>query len=147
MRYEPKPKPQQGFSGTYRYVSIVTKAVGASVGVGNKQTASWAVTTKCGDSKCKSSIKSSDGGKATLSGGLNTSQSYRVDCVEVKTQKKSGQKVPTRYKRTLKVTERNGDLITKISGTDRYWQLKKCTNQIVPKVDVRKKITITFVKS
>ena len=144
---KPKPKPQQGFSGTYRYVSIVTKAVGASVGVGNKQTASWAVTTTCGASKCKSSVKASDGGAFKLSGGLNTSANYRVDCVEVKTQKKSGQKVPTRYQRTLKVTARKGDLITKISGTDRYYQLKKCTNQIAPKIDVRKKITITFVKS
>lgn len=143
----PKPKPQQGFSGTYRYVSVVTKAVGASVGVGNKQTANWAVTTSCGDAKCKSSVKAADGGAFTLSGGLNTSESYRVDCVEVKTQKKSGQKVPTRYKRTLKVTARKGDLITKISGTDRYWQLKKCTNQIAALIDVRKKITITFVKS
>ena len=97
---KPKPKPQQGFSGTYRYVSIVTKAVGASVGVGNKQTASWAVTTTCGASKCKSSVKASDGGAFNLSGGLNTERSYRVDCVKVKTQKKSGQKVPTRYKRT-----------------------------------------------
>ena len=65
----------------------------------------------------------------------------------MRTGKKSGQKVPTRYKRTLKVTARKGDLITKISGTDRYYQVKKCTNQIAPMIDVRKKITITFVKS
>ena len=144
----PKPKPQQGFAGTYRYVSIVTKAVGApSIAVGSKQTASWAVKTSCGASKCKSTVKPSDGGAFSLSGGLNTSQRYRVDCVEVGTGKKTGKKVPMQYKRTLKVTARKGDMITKISGTDRYRQLKKCDRQIAPLLDIRKKITITFVKS
>ena len=144
---KPKPKPQQGFSGTYRYVSIVTKAVGVSVAVGHQQKVSWVVKTSCGASKCKSSVKASDGGKFSLSGGLNTNQRYRVDCVEVGTGKKTGRKVPMQYKRTLKVTARKGDMITKISGTDRYHQLKKCDRQVAPLLDVKKKITITFVKS
>jgi serine/threonine-protein kinase len=144
---KPKPKPQQGFAGTYRYVSIVTKVVGASIAVGNKQTASWVVTTRCSASKCKSSIKPSDGGAFSLSGGLNTSERYRVDCIEVETGKKTGKKVPMQYKRTLKITERKGGMITKISGTDRYRQLKKCDRQVVPLVEVRKKITITFVRA
>ena len=143
----PKPNPQRGFSGTYRYVSIVTKAVGGSVSVGSKQTASWAVTTSCGASKCKSSIKPSDGAGFSLDGGLNSNARYRVDCVDVRTGKKSGDQVPMQYKRTLTVTARQGDMITKISGTDRYRQLKKCSRQVAPLVDVRSKITISFVRS
>ncbi len=145
----PKPKPQQGFTGTYRYVSVVTKSVGGGEPVGKKYTTSWAVKTTCADSGCTSSVKPGDGESFDLD-SLNTSFKITSACVQEGTSKKTGEEVPMAYKRQLAVATRKGDMVTKVSGSDSYRQLKKCTKptkQTAPMYEVRKKITITFVKS
>jgi hypothetical protein len=145
----PKPPAAQGFTGTYRYQSVVTKVVGANVRVGQKETATWTVTTTCNAGKCTSVAKTPSGvetltsTKATWSITVNS----KAKCVNTLTNKPTGQQVPMRYTQQLKGAGSKGDQLTKITGSDRYRQLKLCTNQRVAKFDIDKLITITFVKS
>ena len=56
----------------------------------------------------------------------------------------TGQQVPNLYARTLKPVKAESKQILKITGTDRFRQLKKCRNQQVKNYDVSRKITITY---
>jgi hypothetical protein len=145
----PKPPAAQGFTGTYRYQSVVTKVVAANARVGQKETQTWTVTTTCNAGTCTalaktpSGVQSFKGAKTAWSVTVNS----KAKCVNTLTQKPTGQKVPMRYTRQLKGAGSKGDQLTKITGSDRYRQLKLCNNQRVGKYEIVKKITITFVKS
>ncbi len=156
----PKPSPtpsparpaaaQQGFTGTYRWLSVVTKSTTADRKVGSRSSATWTATTTCRGAVCTSKVDSSDAADPfdlqIGKGGWHVDQVDQAACVDTKTLKPTGKKVPMRYTRTLTPTTRDATGVTLVSGRDRYLQLKKCTNQRVPKYDVQTKITLTRIK-
>ena len=143
----PKPNPAKNFQGTYRYVSVVTKSTSASEPVGSRQTAVWSAETTCKGRTCTTKVNTGTGGKETLtstSGAWNTRVRGKAQCVNIQTQVPTGQKVPNLYTRSLKPTKAKAGQVFKITGTDRYRQLKKCRNQQIKNYDVTRKITITY---
>jgi hypothetical protein len=146
----PTPTPSapatQNFRGVYRFEAVVIKSTVASEPVGRKQTATWTVTTTCSGNTCKSKVSVGSTKETLVSKGTGWSNRVKSqgECINLATGAKTGQRVPTLYTRTLTPVATKGNLITKITGTDRFQQLKDCRNQRVKKVDVTKRITITF---
>ncbi len=65
-------------------------------------------------------------------------------CINLNTQKPTGQQVPNLFTRSLKPTKAKAGQILKITGTDRFRQTKKCRTQKVKNYDVTRKITLTY---
>jgi serine/threonine protein kinase len=145
------PKPvAQGFTGTYTYEAVVTKTNWPGVKVGDKAKRTWIVRTTCVGDKCTSAVKPNGSSAFSLdskAGTWNTTSTSQAQCVDTRTHRPINQKVPIKYTRTMKVAERSGDLVTKITGKARSAQAKKCRNQPTPLVYEDWKITITYVKS
>lgn len=146
-RPTPTPNPTLDFTGRYRYDEVVTKSNDSRTPVGDRYRTTWTVSTTCRAAACSSSIKAKGEEAFTLdtSGGRwRTELTYRVDCADSKTGERTGQKVKVRFSRTLQPRTATTGALT-ITGTSRYQQLKKCTDQSIPLQDVRRKITVTRV--
>ncbi|GAA2109931.1 hypothetical protein GCM10009841_31570 [Microlunatus panaciterrae] len=147
----PTPRPQSaaGFAGVYRFQSVVTKSNLTSEPVGRKATSTWVVKTTCRKARCTTSVSSSGGGREPMTvkaGGWSNRSKGNGRCVNVRTGVATGQLVPTLFTRTVSPTQRTGAQITKMAGTERFRQLKRCNNQVAPLAEVRRKVTITFLR-
>lgn len=146
----PKPPPQQGFTGTYSWESVVTNSTVSSIPVGKRYRAIWAAKTDCRGGTCRSTVSSSVGSKPFQlepgRGGWHTDQTTKAQCVNLRTGKLAGFTVPLRHVRTLTPGAGGPRGIEKITGTERFQQLKNCKNQQGPRQDVRYKITISKIK-
>ena len=147
----PSPSPTQNpirnFQGVYIYEAVVTKSTVASLPVGSRESQAWSVTTTCRADKCTSKIATGAGGTTSLTStgtGWNSRIRGTGECVSVATGRRSGQKVPNLYTRTLKPGPLVGGQLRKITGNDRLVQLKNCRNQKGKRYDVSRKITINF---
>jgi hypothetical protein len=145
----PKPAPR-GLNGVYSYQTVITKTNWPGTKVGTKQKNSWTARTTCVGNTCASVVTPKSGSTFSLNNAADswtTRTTSQAQCVDTRTGRSTGKQVPVRFTRKLRVAARSGDLVTKITGTARSAQLKKCRNQRTPLVYQEWKMTITFVKS
>ena len=138
--------PAQYFKGVYRYVAVVTKSTSAAEPVGSRQTATWSAKTTCQGATCTSNVDTGSGQETLTStdGVWNSRVKGTGQCINLTTQKPTGQQVPNLFTRSLKPTMATTDQILTIAGTDRFRQTKKCRTQKVKNYDVTRKITLTY---
>lgn len=144
----PKADPAVSFTGTYRYVRVVTKSNRSDTPVGERYRTSWQVSTTCQGSTCTSSVTDGDDDSwelATGGGSWKDAFTYKVTCIITDTGKETGEKVKMSYSQVLTPKTSNKGVVS-VVGTARRRQLQKCSKQVLPKDDIRYKITITTTK-
>ncbi len=146
----PPAPPQQGFGGSYRYEAVVTKSTDSNPPVGKRYTATWVVQSTCRGTSCSATVRSSTQQTPftmpSRGKGWHTDQTIKTDCVFPDTGKRTGQRVPLRYVRTLEPGSAGASGVTKITGRESVRQMKMCTRQTAPRYEVRYKITISKIK-
>ncbi len=138
--------PQAGFNGTYEYTEKVIKSNDSRTPVGKTYTQTWQVTTDCSTGSCVTSVET-DGGPGELevsAGGWHSQNDDKVKCVDQVTGVANGQKVGTRYVRDLSAKTTVGGQTIELAGTGRWQQLKKCTKQKIPLIDITYGLTLTL---
>ena len=140
------PPPQAGFNGTYEYTEKVTKSNDSRTPVGKEYTETWQVTTSCIAGTCLTQVEINNG-PGTLEVGANgwhSQNDEKVKCVDQGTGAATGQKVGTRYVRDLSAKTTVAGQTTEVVGTGHWQQLKKCSKQKIPLIDVTYRITLTL---
>ena len=138
--------PEAGFNGTYEYTEKVTKSNDSRTPVGKTYTETWQVTTDCATGSCLTRVETDNGPgelEATAS-GWHSRNDDKVKCVDQVTGVTTGQKVGTRYVRDLSAKTTVGGQTIELAGTGRWQQLKKCTKQKIPLIDITYGITLTL---
>ncbi|HEY3547220.1 MAG TPA: hypothetical protein VGK17_14195 [Propionicimonas sp.] len=138
--------PQAGFNGTYEYIEKVIKSNDSRTPVGKTYTQTWQVTTDCSTGSCLTSVQTDSGpGDLEVSAsGWHSQNDDKVKCVDQVTGVANGQKVGTRYVRDLSAKTTVAGQTIELAGTGRWQQLKKCTKQKIPLIDITYGITLTL---
>lgn len=138
--------PQAGFNGTYEYVEKVTKSNDSRTPVGNKYTQSWQVTTECVAGTCLTQVETDEGvGNLEVGAeGWRSQADEKVECIDQGTGVATGQKVATRFVRNLSPKTTVAGQTIELVGKGRWQQLKKCSKQTIPLIDITYRITLTL---
>ena len=138
--------PQAGFNGTYEYTEKVTKSNDSRTPVGKEYTETWKVTTDCGTGTCLTQVETDNGpGELeVVANGWHSQNDDKVKCVDQGTGVATGQKVGTRYVRDLSAKTTVAGQTIELAGTGHWQQLKKCSKQKIPLVDITYRITLTL---